>query len=482
MSKLQHTLGFSTEARKKLKVGIDKISDAVKITLGPKGRNVVIEKEWGFPTITKDGVTVANEVSLTDQYEKMGASMFREASVMTADEIGDKTTGCLVLAQAIATEGLKQVEAGVSPIDIKRAIEKRGAEVVKGLKKLSKPIQSTEEIEQIASISANNKEIGKVIAETIEKVGKDGMLVAEASNTLGINSEITTGYSFERGVLPPYLKKGKFIMDKPNIVILEEKLSTFDEAVEILKNYVKKDLIIIAPDIESAAMEAILVNKVEGNVNCVGIKAPEFGDLQEAMLDDIRCITDGVAKKAIMTKDTTTIIGEKNPKERIKEIREQVKTASQFDRVALESRIAKLSGGMAIIKVGASTETETNEIKDRVDDCIGAVKSALQEGILAGGGVSLVKLATKDTILDRAMLKPAKQIAENAGKDGSEVVYKIKDTGLGYNAETDVFEDLMEAGVIDSLKAERVALENAISVATMFLMVEVVIFKQEKND
>lgn len=492
MSKMQYTIGFSTEARKKMKVGVDKLADAVKATLGPKGRNVVIEREWGFPTITKDGVTVANEVYLSDRYEKMGAAIIREAASKTNDNVGDGTTTSTVLAQSIITQGLKLVEAGVSPIQIKKEVEKRGQEIIAKLKKMAKPITDKKEIEQIASISANDKEIGKIISDTIEKIGKDGLITVEAGNKIGLESEITTGFSFQRGAVSPYLINEKEEMDNPQVLILSKKLSTNDELVPILENNLKNNLLIIAEDIDGEALQTLVLNKLHKKINCVAVRAPEYGDIQKEMLQDIATITGGKvnydtleygkAKKVIVNNKETIIIGGENPKERVDKIKEEMKKAAPYEKIGLEKRLAKLQGGMAIIRVGASSEMETNEIKDRVEDCINATKSAIEEGILSGGGTSLIKASGKDTILDRAIESLVKQIAENAGKDGSEVLYKIKETGMGYNAETDKFEDLMEAGVVDALKVVRTSLENAISVATMFLTIEAVLFKEESNE
>ncbi|MFP4514760.1 MAG: chaperonin GroEL [Parcubacteria group bacterium] len=517
---------FNEEARKSLQAGVDKLAEAVKVTLGPKGRNVVIDKGFGAPTITKDGVSVAKEVELEDKLENIGAEMIKEVASRANDTAGDGTTTATILAQAMIKEGLKMVSAGVSPIEIRNSIEKKLADLLKNLKDMSKDISSKEEIAQVASISANSKEIGEKIAEAMEKVGKDGVVTVEEGQSFGVEVEVVEGMQFDNGYVSPYMvtdsESMKAEYSDPYILITDKKISSAQEIVPLLEKIAqagKKDLVIIADDIEGEALATFVVNKIRGAFNVLGIKAPGFGDRKKAMLEDIAILTGatvvseevglkldtieleslGSARKVVADKDNSTIVEGKGHKreidERVSRIRKEIANSdSDFDKEKLQERLAKLSGGVGVIKVGAATETEMKEKKDRIEDALHATRAAQEEGVVAGGGLALAQAGNAfseltddkkdkvgERIVDQAILEPIKQIASNAGEDGSLVLYKIIEANkegkknFGYNANTNKFEDLIKAGIIDPTKVVRSALENAASAAIMFLTVETVI-------
>ncbi len=517
---------FNEEARTSLKNGVDKLADAVKITLGPKGRNVVIDKGFGAPTITKDGVSVAREVELEDKIENIGAEMIKEVSSKANDSAGDGTTTATILAQAMIREGLKMVSAGVNPIEIRESIEKKVKEMINNLKKMSNDISSKEEIAQVASISANSKEIGEKIAEAIEKVGKDGVVTVEEGQSFGVEVEVVEGMQFDKGYVSPYMvtdsESMKAEMTDPMILLTDKKISSVQEVLPLLEKIAqsgKKDLVIIADDIEGEALATFVVNRLRGTFNVLGIKTPGFGDRKKEMLEDIAILTGakviseelglkldtvemevlGQARKVVSSKDNTTIVDgkgdDKEIKERIEKIKNQINASdSDFDREKLQERLAKLSGGVAVIKVGAATETEMKEKKDRIEDAVNATRAAQEEGVVPGGGLALAQAggAFEDLdegkkgnssvdIVSQAILEPIKQIALNAGNDGSLVLYRIMEANkkgennYGYNAADNRFEDLVKAGIIDPTKVVRSALENAASAAIMFLTVETVI-------
>ncbi|MFH1427030.1 MAG: chaperonin GroEL [Patescibacteria group bacterium] len=524
---------YSEQARKNLKRGVDKLANAVKVTLSPKGRNVVIDRSFGAPTISKDGVTVAKEVELEDKVENLGAEIIKEVASKTNDVAGDGTTTATILAQAMIAEGLKLVSSGVSPAEIRKSIEKKVTSIVSNLKTMSKPISTQEEIAQVASISANDKEIGKKIAEAMEKVGKDGVVTVEEGQSFGVELEVVEGMQFDKGYVSPYMitnpdsMKAEF--EDPYILITDKKIASIQEILPMLEKMAqagKKDLVIIADEIEGEALATFVVNKLRGTFNVLGIKAPGFGDRRKAMLDDIAALTGGrviseevglklekiefedlgQARKVVASKDDTTIVDGKGDSEKIKSRVEQIKreievSDSDFDKEKLQERLAKLSGGVAIIKVGAATETEMKEKKDRIEDALHATRAAQEEGIVAGGGLALAEagqafeeLTDKKAdeagvkIIDTAILEPIKQIAANAGKDGSLILFNIirenkkGNKNIGYNAATDKFENMFEAGIVDPTKVVRSALENAASAAIMFLTIETVIAdKPEKN-
>ncbi|MEY3075038.1 MAG: chaperonin GroEL [Bacteroidota bacterium] len=515
---------FDVEAREKLKKGVDALANAVKVTLGPKGRNVVIGKKFGAPTVTKDGVTVAKEIELKDPIENMGAQMVKEVASKTADIAGDGTTTATVLAQAIVTAGLKNVAAGANPMDLKRGIDKAVAEVVANLRKISKQVgNDNSKIEQIATISANNDEtIGKLIAQAMKVVGNDGVITVEEAK--GTETEVKTveGMQFDRGYLSPYFVTNaeKMItdMENPLILLSEKKISSMKELLPILEPVVQagKSLLIIAEDVDGEALGTLVVNRLRGSLKVAAVKAPGFGDRRKAMLEDIAILTGGVvvsedrgmtlenvtmdmlgsAHKIEIDKDNTTIINGKGKKSdiqaRIGQIRSQIEqTTSDYDREKLQERLAKLAGGVAVLYVGAPTEMEMKEKKDRVDDALAATRAAVEEGIVPGGGVALIRAietldklkgANEDEmtgiqIVKRAAEEPLRQIIANAGGEGAVIVQKVREGkgDFGYNARTDKFENLYKSGVIDPTKVSRVALENASSIAGMLLTTECVI-------
>jgi len=525
---------YNQEARNRLQIGVDKLANAVKVTLGPKGRNVVLEKSYGSPVITKDGVTVAKEIELEDKFENIGAEIVKEASSKTSDVAGDGTTTATILAQAMINEGMKLVAAGTNPIEIRKGIEQQVAKITAKLKEMSKQISTKEEIAQVASISANDKEIGNIIAEAMEAVGKDGVITVEEGQSFGIEKEIVEGMQFDKGYVSPYMitnaDKMEAEFENPYILITDKKISAINDVLPLLEKLAqsgKKDLVIVADEIEGEALATFIVNKLRGTFNVLAVKAPGFGDRRKEMLEDIAVLTGakviseevglkldnaeisdlGQARKVIATKDNTTIVdGQGNKTEienRVAQIKKQIEVSdSEFDTEKLRERLAKLTGGVAIIKVGAATETEMKEKKDRVDDAMHATKAAVEEGVVLGGGLALAlageafkEITEKSSesagakIVDSAILEPIKQIAENAGKDGSLILYNIiahhqkGNTNIGYNAANGKFEDLMDAGIVDPTKVTRSALQNAASAAAMFLTTECVIAdKPEEKD
>jgi chaperonin GroEL len=523
---------FNIEARSQMKSGVDALANAVKVTLGPKGRNVVIEKKFGAPQITKDGVTVAKEVELPDPYENIGAQMVREVASKTADLAGDGTTTATVLAQAIINVGLKNVTAGANPMSLKRGIDKAVKAVVKNLAEQSKEVgNDIEKIEQVAAISANNDEaIGKLIAEAMEKVSKEGVITVEEAKGTDTSVEVVEGMQFDRGYLSAYFmtdtEKMEAVLDSPAVLITDKKISTMKDLLPILEPVAQQGraLLIIAEDVDGEALATLVVNRLRGSLKIAAVKAPGFGDRRKEMLEDIAVLTGGTviseekgltletadltmlgtAEKITINKENTTIINGAGKKEaiaaRVAQIRKQMEiTTSDYDREKLQERLAKLAGGVAVLYVGAASEVEMKEKKDRVDDALSATRAAVEEGIVAGGGVAYIRaIAALDNlkgdnedentgiqIVKRAIEEPLRQIAENSGVEGSIVVQKVKEsTGdNGYNAYLDKYEDLSAAGVIDPTKVTRIALENAASVAGMFLTTECVLvdIKEENH-
>ena len=524
-------LEFSTDARARLKRGVDQLADAVKVTLGPKGRNVVIDKKFGSPTVTKDGVTVAKEIELEDEIENMGAQMVKEVATKTSDLAGDGTTTATVLAQAIYREGLKSVTAGANPMSLKRGIEKAVETVVTELKKISVPTAGRKEIAQVGSISANNdKEIGNLIAEAMDKVGKDGVITVEEAKGLETTLETVDGMQFDRGYLSPYFitdpEKMEAVLEDAYILIHDKKISSMKDLLPVLEKVAQagKPLLIVAEDVEGEALATLVVNKLRGTLKVCGVKAPGFGDRRKEMLRDIAILTGGQvisdevgvklettalndlgrAKRIVVDKDNTTLVDGKGKHEAIEgrksEIKAQIdKSTSDYDKEKLQERLAKLAGGVAVLNVGAATETEMKEKKARVEDALHATSAAVEEGIVPGGGVALLwcqkvldkaKGADEDEkigieIVRRSLEEPIRAIAQNAGAEGAIVVGKVKeskDKNFGYNAQTDAFEDLVAAGVIDPTKVTRTALQNAASIAGLLLTTEcVVVEKKEKE-
>ncbi|MBT2135615.1 chaperonin GroEL [Croceibacterium sp. LX-88] len=515
---------FSRDARERILKGVDTLANAVKVTLGPKGRNVVIDKSFGAPRITKDGVTVAKEIELKDKFENMGAQMLREVASKTNDLAGDGTTTATVLAQAIVREGMKSVAAGINPMDLKRGIDLAVARVVEDLKARSKPVAGSNEIAQVGIISANgDREVGEKIAEAMEKVGKEGVITVEEAKGLEFELDVVEGMQFDRGYLSPYFvtnaEKMVVELDNPYILIHEKKLSNLQSMLPVLESVVQsgRPLLIIAEDIEGEALATLVVNKLRGGLKVAAVKAPGFGDRRKAMLQDIAILTQGEmisedlgiklenvtpsmlgqAKKVTIDKDNTTIVdgagSADDIKARVEQIRAQIEsTTSDYDREKLQERLAKLAGGVAVIKVGGASEVEVKERKDRVDDALHATRAAVEEGIVPGGGTALL-YATKKLegltggnedqtrgidIVRRALQAPVRQIAENAGHDGAVVAGKLidgNDEQLGFNAQTDVYENLVQAGVIDPTKVVRTALQDAASVAGLLITTEAAI-------
>lgn len=514
---------FSEQARKKLKDGVDILANAVKITLGPKGRNVVLDKGFGTPLITNDGVTIAKEIELKDKYENVGAEIVKEVASKTNDVAGDGTTTATLLAQSIIHEGLKNVTAGADPLAIKRGIEIAVDEVVKFLKtQLAKKIVSKEEIAQVATISAKDPDIGAAIAEIINKAGKDTVITVEESQTFGLTSELVEGMQFDRGFISPYMitnpERMEAIYEDIHILITDRKISAVGDIVPILEKLSKtgkRDLVIIAEEIEGDALATLVVNKLRGTFNTLAIKAPGFGDRKKEMLEDIAVVTGGQviaeekgiklegvdlamlgkARRIVSAKENTTIIGGKGKKteidKRVSQMRNQIsKSTSEFDKEKLQERLAKLSGGVAVIKVGAATEVEQKEKQHRTEDAIQATKAAMEEGVVPGGGVALIRAVsvlnslkvngdekTGVDIIRRSLEAPLWQIAENAGQKGSVVVEEVKkkNGSVGYNADTDKYGDMLKWGIIDPVKVTRSALQNAASAAAMFLTTEAVV-------
>ena len=527
MSKLIH---YNVEARDGLKKGVDKLANAVKVTLGPRGRNVVLEKSFGAPTVTKDGVTVAKEIELEDKVENLGAQMVREVASKTSDNAGDGTTTATVLAQSIIQTGLKNVTAGANPMDLKRGIDKAVEAVVAELKKISRDISDRNEIAQVGTISANNDEfIGNLIADAMEKVGKDGVITVEEAKGTDTSLETVEGMQFDRGYLSPYFvtnsDKMTTELEDPFILIYDKKISSMKDLLPILEKVIQtgKPLLIISEDVEGEALATLVVNKLRGTLKIAAVKAPGFGDRRKAMLEDIAILTGGTviseergyklenatldflgqSARISIDKDNTTIVDGKGKeddiKARINQIKAQIEdTTSDYDREKLQERLAKLSGGVAVLYIGAASEVEMKEKKARVEDALHATRAAVEEGIVAGGGVALIRCAhvldnlkgenpdqkVGFEIIRKALESPLRIIAGNAGVEGSIVVQKVKEgkDAFGYNARTEVYEDLVKAGVIDPTKVTRTALENAASVAGLMLTTEAVVFEKPSKD
>ncbi len=520
---------FDEAARKKILAGVTILAKAVKATLGPKGRNVVIDKKYGAPLITKDGVSVAKEIELEDAFENMGAQMVKEVANKTSDNAGDGTTTATVLAEAIYREGLRNVAAGCNPIFVKRGIDKAVDAAVKELAKNSKTVKDSEEIRQVATVSANwDKEIGDIIAEAMNKVGKDGTITVEEAKTIETSLDVVEGMQFDKGYLSPYFvtntENMECVLEDAYILIHEKKISNLNELLPILQAVAKtgKPLMVIAEDVEGEALAALVVNKLRGMLNVCAVKAPGFGDRRKAMLEDIailtngRCITEdlgikleniqladlGKAKRITVGKENTTIVEgagkSADIQARVKQLRKAIEeTTSDYDREKLQERLAKLSGGVAVLYVGAASEVEMKEKKDRVDDALRATRAAIEEGIIPGGGVAYIRAidslegmkgdnadeTTGIGIIKRAIEEPLREIVANAGKEGAVVVQKVREGkgDFGYNARTDVYENLHAAGVVDPAKVARVALENAASIAGMFLTTECVIVEKKED-
>jgi chaperonin GroEL len=521
---------FNVDARDRLKKGVDSLANAVKVTLGPKGRNVIIDKKFGAPSITKDGVTVAKEIELKDPIENMGAQMLKEVASKTADAAGDGTTTATVLAQAIITAGLKNVAAGANPMDLKRGIDKAVIAVIENLNKQSQKVgEDNKKIEQVATISANNDNaIGKLIAEAMKRVKKEGVITVEEAKGTETTVEVVEGMQFDRGYISAYFvtdaDKMQTVMESPLILITDKKISGMKELLPVLEKAIQtgKPIIIIAEDVDGEALSTLVVNKIRGSLKIAAIKAPGFGDRRKAMLEDIAILTGGTliseergfklentelsmlgsAEKITIDKDNTTIVGGKGKKAdiagRVTQIKSQIETTtSDYDKEKLQERLAKLAGGVAVLYVGAATEVEMKEKKDRVDDALSATRAAVEEGIVPGGGVALIRAidaleklkganddeTTGIAIVKRAIEEPLRQIVANAGGEGAVIVQKVREgkNDFGYNARTDKFENLLAAGVIDPTKVTRIALENAASIAAMLLTTECVLAEQREE-
>ena len=524
-------ISFNVDARDALKRGVDALANAVKVTLGPKGRNVIIDKKYGAPSITKDGVSVAKEIELKNSVENMGAQMVKEVASKTADVAGDGTTTATVLAQAIITAGLKNVAAGANPMDLKRGIDKAVAQVIVALKKMSKSVgDDNQKIEQVATISANNDaEIGKLIAEAMGKVKKEGVITVEEAKGTETTVTVVEGMQFDRGYISPYFvtnaDKMEAVLENPYILLYDKKISNMKELLPILEKVVQtgRPLLIIAEDVDGEALATLVVNKLRGSLKIAAVKSPGFGDRRKAMMEDIAILTDGTviseeqgykldaadltylgkAEKVTIDKDNTTVVNGAGKKEnitaRVNQIKAQIETTtSDYDKEKLQERLAKLAGGVAVLYVGAATEVEMKEKKDRVDDALHATRAAVEEGIVPGGGVAYIRCiaslekmkgdnddeTTGIAIVKRALEEPLRQIVANAGIEGSIVVQKVKEgkDDFGYNARTDIYENMLGAGVIDPTKVSRVALENAASIASMLLTTECVLadIKEDK--
>lgn len=524
---------FSEDARRSMLRGVDSLANAVKVTIGPKGRNVVLERKFGSPLITNDGVTIAKEIELEDAFENMGAQLVKEVATKTNDVVGDGTTTATVLAQAIIREGLKNVAAGANPMVVRKGIEKAVAKSVDQIREISKPIEGKESIAQAAAISANDEEIGQLIAEAMEKVGKDGVITVEESKGFATELEVVEGMQFDRGYISPYMvtdtDKMEAVLDEPYILITDKKISSIQEILPLLEKVVQqgKSLLIIAEDVDGEALPTLVVNKLRGTFTAVAVKAPGFGDRRKAMLDDIAILTGGQrvteelgldlksaglevlgrARQVRVEKENTIIVdgfGEPSAiQSRVNQIRQQLaETTSEFDKEKLQERLAKLAGGVAVIKVGAATETELKEKKLRIEDALNSTRAAVEEGIVAGGGTALANVIrvveeleaslpvgdekTGVTIIKRALEYPVRQIAYNAGFEGSVVIERLKkeQLGVGFNALNGEWVNMIEAGIVDPAKVVRSALQNAASVAAMFLTTEAVVADkpEEKKD
>ena len=517
-------IAFDEEARRSLETGMNKLADAVRVTLGPKGRNVVLDKKWGAPTITNDGVSIAKEIDLEDPFEKIGADLVKEDAKKTDDVAGDGTTTATVLAWAMVREGLRNVAAGANPMSLKKGIEAAVEKAVEGIHALAKPAQSKEQIAQVASISAADTEIGQMISEAIDKVGKDGVITVEESQTFGMDMDLVEGMRFDKGYISPYfatdLERMEAVLEDPYILLVGTKITAVRDLLPILEKVMQsgKALVIIAEDIEGEALATLVVNKIRGTFRSVAVKAPGFGERRKAMLQDIAILTGaqvvteevglklesvtldllGTARKVVITKDETTIVEgagvDDDIKGRINQLKTEIEnTDSDYDREKLQERLAKLSGGVAVIKVGAATEVELKEKKHRIEDAVSTTKAAIEEGVVPGGGVALLRsqtailelaktlegdIATGARIVASAVEAPLTQIAENAGLNGGVVVDKVRNLKKGtegLNAATGEYEDLLKAGVIDAAKVTRSALQNAASIAALFLTTEAVI-------
>lgn len=522
---------FDIKARESLKRGVDELANAVKVTLGPKGRNVVLDKGFGSPTITNDGVTIAKEIELKDKFENIGAEIIKEVASKTNDVAGDGTTTAVLLAQSIISEGLKNVTAGANPMVLRKGIEKATKSVVEKLKEMSKNISTKEEIAQVATISAQDPEVGKLIAGVMEEVGKDGVITVEESQTFGIEKEVVEGMQFDKGYVSPYMitdtEKMEAVFNDPYILVTDKKIAAISEILPLLEkmaNSGKKDLVIIAEDVEGEALATFVVNKIRGTFNVLAIKAPGFGDRRKEMLQDIATVIGakvisgevglklenaeigmlGKARKVISSKENTTIVEGKGRKSdveaRVSQIRKQLEAStSSFDKDKLQERLAKLAGGVGVLKVGAATEIEQKEKQHRVEDALEATKAAVEEGVVVGGGIALLRAkkvldsldlkgdeGTGINILKRALDEPLKQIADNAGKNGAVVVNNVMEGegNYGYNAAADKYEDLVKAGIIDPTKVTRSAIQNAASAAAMMLTTEAAVtdLPEEKKD
>jgi chaperonin GroEL len=521
-------LKFGEEARRGLEAGVDKLADAVAITLGPKGQNVVLDKKWGAPTITNDGVTIAKEIELEDPWENMGAQLTKEVATKTNDVAGDGTTTATVLARAMVKGGMKNVAAGANPMALKRGIEKAVEAAVEAIKNESKEIESKEEIAQIAAISAADTEIGTTIAEALDKVGKDGVITVEESNTFGIELEFTEGMQFDKGYISPYFvsdpERQEAVLEEPYVLIVNKKISSAQELLPLLEKVLNtgKPLAVIAEDVDGEALATLVVNKIRGTFNAVGIKAPGFGDRRKAMLQDIATLTGaqvvseevglklenvnldllGKARKVVVTKDDTTIVegagSQEDVQGRINQIKAEIdKTDSDWDREKLQERLAKLSGGVAVIKVGAATEVELKEKKHRIEDAVSATRAAVEEGIVPGGGVTLIRAeavldkldltgdeATGANIVRHALAEPARRIAQNAGYEGAVIVEQIRTEGdgRGFDAAKGEWVDMVKAGIIDPAKVTRSALQNAASIAAIVITVESAVVEKPEDE
>ncbi len=512
---------FSEDARRSMMRGVDTLANAVKVTLGPKGRNVVLDKKFGAPLITNDGVTIAKEIELEDKFENMGAQLVQEVASQTNDVAGDGTTTATVLAQSMIQEGLKNVASGANPVGVRRGIEKAVKVAIEELQAISKPIEGKDSIAQVASISAADEEVGQLIAEAMERVGNDGVITIEESKGFSTELEVVEGMQFDRGYQSPYMvsdqDKMEAVLEDPYILVTDKKINTIQDVLPVLEQVVQqgKPLLLISEDVEGEALATLVVNKLRGTFNAVAVKAPGFGDRRKAMLEDIATLTGaevitedlgldlksttldqlGRASKVVVTKENTTVVeGAGNPEvisSRVQQIRGQIEeTTSEFDREKLQERLAKLAGGVAVVKVGAATETELKERKLRIEDALNSTRAAVEEGIVAGGGTALMNVynsvkaldlvgdeATGASIVLRSLEAPVRQIAINAGLEGSIIVERLKGeaVGMGYNAATDEWVNMIEVGIVDPTKVTRSALQNAASVAAMFLTTEAVV-------
>ena len=521
-------LKFGEEARRGLEAGVDKLADTVAITLGPKGQNVVLDKKWGAPTITNDGVTIAKEVELEDPWENMGAQLAKEVATKTNDVAGDGTTTATVLARAMVKAGMKNVAAGANPMALKRGIERAVDAAVEAIRSLAKDIESKDEIANVASISAGDQEIGRTIAEAMDKVGKDGVITVEESNTFGIELEFTEGMQFDKGYISPYFitdpDRQEAVLEDPSILLVNKKISSVQELVPLLEKVMQggKPLLVIAEDVEGEALATLVVNKIRGTFSSVAVKAPGFGDRRKAMLQDIAILAGGQviseevglklenvtvdllgrARKVVVTKDTTTIVegagSQEDIKGRINQIKAEIdKTDSDWDREKLQERLAKLAGGVSVIKVGAATEVELKEKKHRIEDAVSATRAAVEEGVVPGGGVTLIRAesaldsldlrddeATGVQLVRVALSEPARRIAQNAGHEGAVVVAQIREEGdaRGFDAATGEWTDLVKAGIVDPAKVTRSALQNAASIAGLVLTTESAVVEKPEEE